>query len=68
MDQQDLERITRDTLRELGVTASAVSVVPAGDPGVWRVEFDGRALRITCGRGSTAQWVRQQLFDQLLSR
>jgi hypothetical protein len=69
VEQQDVERIARRTLNELGV-GSSVTVVPAGSqPGAWRIELaGGRVLRITCGEGSTAQWVRQQIFDQVLSK
>ena len=35
----------------------------------WRIDYGGdRPLNIKCGRGSTAQWVRTQIFDQFLSR
>lgn len=69
MDQQDLERIARKALQELGVTATALSVVPAAQPGVWSIEFGGeRAIKVKCGRGTTPQWVREQIFEQFLSR
>jgi hypothetical protein len=70
VEQQDVERIARRTLNELGVGSSSVTVVPAGpQPGTWRIELaGGRVLRITCGEGSTPQWVRQQIFDQVLSK
>lgn len=66
VDQQDVERIARKALQELGVNASALVVAPlGGQPGVWQIEFDGgRALRIKCGQGSTPQWVREQIFAQ----
>ena len=70
LSQQDVERIARKALKELGVSATTVTVVQAsGQPGTWRIEFGGdRPLNIKCGRGSTAQWVRTQIFDQFLSR
>ena len=70
LSQQDVERIARKALQELGVSATTVTVVPGGtQPGTWRIEFGGdRPLNIKCGRGSTAQWVRTQIFDQFLSR
>jgi hypothetical protein len=70
VDRQDVERIARKALLELGVTPSTLTVEQAsGQPGVWLIDFGaGKALRITCGQGSTAQWVRQQIFDQFLSR
>lgn len=66
MDQQDVERIARKALQELGVAAATVVVNPSGgQPGVWQIEFGGdRALSIRCGRGTTPQWVREQIFAQ----
>jgi hypothetical protein len=69
LEQQDVERIARKALKELGVSSSNLTVVQGAQPGVWRIEFgDDRALKIKCGRGSTAQWVRAQIFEQVLSR
>jgi hypothetical protein len=70
LSQQDVERIARKALKELGVSTATVTVVPAGtEPGVWRIDFGGdKPLQIKCGRGSTAQWVRTQIFDQYLAR
>ena len=68
MEQQDIERIARATLRELGVAGAVVTVVADRKPGEWRIEIHGGqgpgALRIKCGAGTTAQWVRQQIFEQ----
>ena len=69
LDQQELERIARKALKELGVSASTRTVVEAGaQPGVWRIDVGDRSLNIRCGEGSTAQWVRTQIFDQFLAR
>ena len=69
MDQQDVERIARKALQELGVTAPTVVVLPLAGQAGWQIEFDGgRALRIRCSQGSTPQWVRDQIFEQFLSR
>ena len=70
MDQQDLERVARKALIDLGVTPSSLSVVQSGgQPGVWRIDFGGElTLKVTCSEGSTPQWVRQQIFEQFLSR
>ena len=68
LNQQDVERIARKALKELGVSTSSVTAVPLGADG-WRIEYGGdRPIKIKCGRGSTAQWVRTQIFDQYLSR
>lgn len=67
MDQHDVERIARAALRELGVIGT-VAIVPGAETGHWRIDIHGGhgpgQLRIKCGQGSTAQWVRQQIFDQ----
>jgi hypothetical protein len=68
VDQHDVERIARATLRELGVVGAVVTVVPDTQPGQWRIDIAGThgpgRLRIKCGEGTTAQWVRQQIFEQ----
>ena len=65
-----MERIARKALKELGVTFSTLTVVQAGtQPGEWHIDFGGdRKLKIKCGAGSTPQWVRNQIFEQFLSR
>ena len=69
LEQQDVERIARKALKELGVSDSTLTVVQAGSqPGVWRIQIGDRSLNIRCGQGSTPQWVRTQIFDQYLSR
>ena len=70
MEQQDVERIARATLKELGLISPDLAVTPlAGQPGVWRIDIRGNIhgpamLKVKCGLGSTAQWVREQIFDQ----
>ena len=69
VEQQDVERIARKALKELGVTASTITVMPAGaQPGAWKIDFGDRSLKIMCGRGTTPQWVRQQIFEQFHSK
>ena len=67
MDQHDVERIARATLRELGVVGAVLTIAPE-TPGQWRIDIKGahgpERLRIKCGEGTTAQWVRQQIFEQ----
>jgi hypothetical protein len=67
VNQADVERIAQATLRELGVVGAIVTVT-SETPGEWRVNIRGgggpERLRIRCGQGSTAQWVRQQIFEQ----
>jgi hypothetical protein len=68
VNQTDVERIAQATLRELGVVGAIVTVTSDTQPGQWRVEIQGGhgpgCLRVRCGPGSTAQWVRQQIFEQ----
>lgn len=68
MNGTDVERIAQATLRELGVVGAVITVSADTRPGEWRVDIQGghgpECLRIRCGHGSTAQWVRQQIFEQ----
>ena len=69
VEQHDLERIARATLKELGLAPTDVTIVPAGPPGQWRLEVRGiragpSSVSIKCGQGTTAQWVREQIFNQ----
>jgi len=71
VDQTDVERIAQATLRELGVVGAVITVT-SDARGEWRVDIQGgggpERLRIRCGQGSTAQWVRQQIFEQYTAR
>ena len=68
MEQQDVERIARAALRELGLPKAELSIAPiAGRPGFWDISIRGpqpQSLTIRCGQGSSPQWVRDQIFDQ----
>ena len=70
MDQHDLERIARATLRELGLVSPELTITPvAGQPGTWRLDIREHgqaptAIQVKCGLGSTAGWVREQIFQQ----
>ena len=73
MERQDVERIARATLKELGLAHAELTIAPIeGQPGQWRIDIPGNrqgpdTLRIKCGEGSSAQWVRNQIFDQYTS-
>lgn len=72
VNQADVERIANATLRELGVVGAVVTVTRDARPGEWRIDIQGAGrgpehLRVRCGDGSTAQWVRQQIFEQYTS-
>ena len=70
MDQHEVERIARATLKELGVPSASVTVTQEPQPGQWRVQIEGghANLKIRCGHGSTAQWIRAQIFEQYLAQ
>ena len=64
-----MERIARLALKDLGAPASQVTMAPIeGRTGHWRIDIQGPrgpgSLKIRCGDGTTAQWVREQIFDQ----
>ena len=66
-----MERIARATLKELGLPKAELTIAAVdGKPGHWRISIQGRpqALKIRCGEGSSAQWVREQIFDQYTSQ
>jgi hypothetical protein len=69
LDLQEVERIARTALRELGAAGSQMTIVPLeGRPGSWRIDVQTPkgpgSLKIRCSPGTTAQWVREQIFDQ----
>jgi hypothetical protein len=72
VDQQDVERIARASLKELGVFGVNLTVAADGAPGHWRIDIQGghgpARLKIRCGAGSSAQWVRDQIFEQYLAQ
>jgi hypothetical protein len=70
LEQQDIERIARATLKELGVVGVDLLVAPvAGQPRPWRIDFRGsRGIKIKCGQGTTPQWVREQIFEQYVAQ
>ena len=53
VEQHDVERIARATLRELGVVGATLVIAPEMQPGQWRIEIQGThgpgRLRIKCG-------------------
>jgi hypothetical protein len=71
VEQHDLERIARAVLRELGAGDVAIALEPQGQGDRWRLTVSGdthASLTIRCGRGTTAQFVRTQIFEQLQRR
>lgn len=67
MDPQDLERIARLALRELGAGDAPLAVFADTPADRWRVEVGGAiqtTLRIKAGAGTSAQFIRDQIFEQ----
>jgi len=71
MDAQDLERIARHALRELGAGDVSITVTPGSQPDRWRLEIGGSmpiTLSIRAGAGTSPQFIRDQIFDQFSGR
>ena len=71
MTGHDVERIARTVLRELGAGEVMVVVSPLNTADRWEITITGpqpRSLRIRAGEGTTAQFVREQIFEQLERR
>lgn len=71
MNQQDLERIARSAMRDLGIPGAVIAIsADAHAPDAWRIDIRGghgpNQIRIKCGEGSSPQWVRDQIVDQYL--
>jgi len=67
MQPHDLERIAKLALRELGAGDVSLTVTAEAQPDRWRLAVGGsvqRTLSIRAGSGTTAQYVREQIFDQ----
>jgi hypothetical protein len=69
VERQDLERIARATLKELGVQSPENFLLHEDQPGQWRIQIRGNrsgpeVLKIRCGKGTTPQWVREQILNQ----
>lgn len=68
---QELERIAKIALRELGAGDPPVTITSAGQPDRWRVEVGGNdpaTLTIRAGSGTTPQFVREQIVTQFAGR
>lgn len=67
MDTQDLERIARLALRELGAGDAALSIEADQQPDRWRIIVKGpmsSTFIVRAGRGTTPQHVREQIYEQ----
>jgi hypothetical protein len=71
MQAQDLERIAKLALRELGVGNAPVTVTPDSQADRWRIVVGGNdpaTMTIRAGSGTTPQFVREQIFSQFAGR
>ena len=71
MQPQDLERIAKKALRELGVGDPPLTITADAVPDRWRVAIGGSdpaTLTIRAGEGTTANHVREQIFNQFSGR
>ena len=67
MQTADLERIAKHALRELGAGDVPVTVAAEGQPDRWRIDAGGSVQRhfsIRAGAGTSAQFIRDQIFEQ----
>jgi len=71
MEAQDVERIAKVVLRELGAGDPPITVSADSQPDRWRIVVGGNdpaTLIIRAGSGTTAQYVREQIFNQFAGR
>lgn len=71
MQAQDLERIAKAALRELGVGEPPLTITADAQPDRWRINIGGSdpvTLTIRAGSGTTANHVREQIFTQFAGR
>jgi hypothetical protein len=67
MQPEDLERIAKKVLRELGVGDPPLTITADTQPDRWRVNIGGNdpaTLTIRAGDGTTANHIREQIFNQ----
>jgi hypothetical protein len=70
MQLQDLERIARLALRELGAGEPPIPII-AEPAERWRLEVGGKdplTMTIRAGSGTTPQFIREQIFTQFGAR
>ena len=71
MEPQDLERIARVALRDLGAGDVALTIEADRQPDHWRITVAGAhppTILVRAGRGTSAQHVREQIYDQWRGR
>jgi hypothetical protein len=71
MQPQDLERIAKTALRELGAGDPPLTITAGDQPDRWRLSVGGSdpaTLTIRAGSGTTASHIREQIFNQFSGR
>jgi hypothetical protein len=71
MQPQDLERIAKKALRELGIGDPPLTITADNVPDRWRLSVGGSdpaTLTIRAGHGTTANHIREQIFNQFGAR
>ena len=71
MQRQELERIARAALRELGAGEPPLTIGPDAQPDRWRIEVGGNdplTLTVRASEGTSAHFVREQIFNQFAAR
>jgi hypothetical protein len=71
MQLQQIEHIARVALRELGAGEPPLKIEPGTQPDRWRIDVGGSdpvTLNVRAGSGTTAQFVREQIFAQFAAR
>lgn len=71
MQPQDLERIAKVALRELGAGDPPLTITAESQPDRWRIVVGGNdpaTLIIRAGAGTTPQFVREQIVTQFAGR
>ena len=71
MQPPDLERIAKLALRELGAGDSPLTITADTEPGRWRLSIGGphaATLTIRAGNGTSANHIREQIFNQFSGR
>jgi hypothetical protein len=71
MMAEDVERIARLALRELGTGDAPVTVSATSQADRWQVSVGGSepvVLKIRAGSGTTPQHIREQIVHQFVNR
>ncbi len=71
MHMQEIERIAKIALRELGAGDPPLKIEHDSQADRWRIDVGGNdpmTLTVRAGSGTTPQFVREQIFNQFAAR